>query len=86
MTGRPFTCNPLIVGDLMGGGYKIFGWKYKYNILFVFGMGLFIIINWDSLCDCHIQSLAFSLSPFYPISYVFLTNCNSGSYQFGKSG
>ena len=74
----------LIVGDLMGGGYETFCYKYKHNILFSLVWGLFLITIWDSLCDCHIQSLAFSFPSFYPSFYVFLSDCNSGFYHFGK--
>ena len=86
MTGRPITCNytvqilPLIVGDLMGGRYKTFGYKYKYNISSSLVWGLYTIINWVSLCDCHIQSLAFSFLHFNFCFTAFLIDFNLKSY------
>ena len=78
-----YTDLPLIVGDLMGGGYKTFCLKYKYNIFLSLVWDLYTIINWVSLCDCNIQSLAFFFLHFNFCFTAFLIDCNSEFYQHG---
>ena len=70
----------LIVGDQMRGGYKTLGLKNKHNIYLSLVWGLYTIINWVSLCDCHIQSLAFFFLHFNFCFTAFLTDCNSKSF------